>query len=96
MTVNCLCPGIVWTNLGRDTTLPLKSKLIVYSLGFVFAKRPSEGMQTVIYCATEDKLSNVSGKHFSNCEEKELPAHCTDNGVAKKLWEVSEKLCGLA
>lgn len=96
VTVNSLCPGIVKTELGRDTKLSLLTKLIFYPLFYTFGKRPSEGMQTVIYCATEEKLSDVSGKSFSNCEMKEMPPQCVDDGAAKKLWEVSEKFCGLA
>lgn len=96
MTVNSVCPGIVKTELGRDAKLPLLSKLLFYPLFFIFGKTPSEGMQTIIYCATEQNLANVSGKSFSNCEMKDLPPQCVDDGAAKKLWEVSEKFCGLA
>lgn len=94
--MNSLCPGIVKTELGRDAKLPLITKMFFYPLFFIFGKRPSEGMQTVIYCATEEKLQNVTGKNFSNCEMKELPPQCVDDGAAKKLWELSEQFCGLA
>lgn len=65
-------------------------KLLLLPIAFVVAKRPREGAQTIIYCATEAKLSNVSGAIFADCDVKEFPPHTRDDGVAKKLWELSE------
>lgn len=45
-----------------------------------------------MYCATEKKLDQVSGAVFSDCDVKEFPPHTKDDGVAKKLWELSETL----
>jgi hypothetical protein len=38
----------------------------------------------------------VSGKFYFDCAERKLAEHAMDDGVAKKLWEVSEKLTGLS
>lgn len=67
-------------------------KLLLYPIAFIVAKRPREGAQTTIYCATEKKLDQVSGAVFTDCDMKEFPPHTKDDGVAKKLWELSETL----
>ncbi|XP_001627101.2 retinol dehydrogenase 14 [Nematostella vectensis] len=96
VTVNALCPGMVWTGLGRTSKMSWKMKLLFWPLGFLFLKRPMEGAQTVIYCATEPELSNVSGKCFTDCHQTDMPANCTDDETAKRLWNVSEILTGLS
>jgi len=55
----------------------------------------TEGAQTVIYLATSDDVAGVSGKYFGDCKEEMLKQHALDSDVAKQLWDVSEKLCGL-
>lgn len=92
VTVNSVCPGLCWTELHRNSSLSLVKKLFLLPIAFIVAKRPREGAQTIIYCATEEKLSNVSGKIFADCAIKEFAAHTRDDGVAKKLWELSETL----
>lgn len=67
-------------------------KLFLYPIATVVAKRPLEGAQTIIYCATEEKLDQVSGAIFADCDVKDYPLHTRDDGVAKKLWELSETL----
>ena len=57
---------------------------------------PREGAQTTIYCAVEESLEGVSGKYFDNCREKEPSKHALDEELAKKLWDVSMELTGLA
>ena len=56
------------------------------------AKRPWEGAQTIIYCATQEQLDQVSGAIFADCDVNEFPPHTRDDGVARKLWELSETL----
>lgn len=92
VTVNSLSPGICWTELHRNSSLSLMKKLLLYPIAFIVAKRPREGAQTIIYCATEKKLDQVSGAVFTDCDMKEFPPHTKDDGVAKKLWELSETL----
>lgn len=92
LTVNSLCPGLCWTELHRNSSLSLIKKLLLYPIATVVAKRPWEGAQTIIYCATEEKLDQVSGAIFADCDVKEFPPHTRDDGVARKLWELSETL----
>ena len=56
----------------------------------------SQGAQTVVYLATASEVEGISGKYFGDCKIEEIKEHAMDNETAKKLWQVSGKLCGLA
>ncbi|XP_014868535.1 PREDICTED: retinol dehydrogenase 11-like isoform X1 [Poecilia mexicana] len=54
------------------------------------------GAQTVIYCAVSDEAAKHSGGYFVDCQPATLRPFARDAGVAKKLWEASERLVKLA
>ncbi|XP_061191784.1 retinol dehydrogenase 12-like [Saccostrea echinata] len=96
VTANSLHPGLVLTELIRylPQTVPAYLR-IFFPLILFFAKTPKQGAQTSIYCAVEESLENVTGKYFSDCAIKEEAKAAQDDEVAKKLWEISEKMVGL-
>ncbi|XP_068433654.1 retinol dehydrogenase 14b [Clinocottus analis] len=96
VTVNALTPGIVRTRLGRHVQIPLLAKPLFYLASLVFFKSPLEGAQTPLYLACSPEVEGVSGKCFANCEEEELMAKATDDQAAKKLWDLSSRMVGLA
>lgn len=96
VTVNALTPGIVRTRLGRHVQIPLLAKPLFYLASLVFFKSPLEGAQTPLYLACSPEVEGVSGKCFANCEEEELMAKATDEQAAKKLWDISRRMVGLA
>lgn len=53
------------------------------------------GAQTVIYCAVSDEVVKHSGGYFVDCQPAPLRPFARDAGVAKKLWEASERLVKL-
>ena len=82
---------MVWTDLGRHMHFNPLTKCLFYPFVWLLLKRPCEGAQTLVHLATAEELNRVSGKYFKNCKEAELPPKARDDGVAKKLWEVSEE-----
>ncbi|XP_073348338.1 retinol dehydrogenase 14b [Pagrus major] len=96
VTVNALTPGIVRTRLGRHVQIPFLAKPLFYLASLVFFKSPLEGAQTPLYLACSPEVEGVSGKCFANCEEEELMAKATDEQAAKKLWDISRRMVGLA
>ncbi len=54
------------------------------------------GAQTVVYCAVSDEVLEHNGGYFTDCQPAHLRAFARDSGVAKKLWEASERLVKLA
>lgn len=96
VTVNALTPGIVRTRLGRHIQIPLLAKPLFYLASLVFFKSPLEGAQTPLYLACSPEVEGVSGKCFANCKEEELLPKATDEEAAKKLWDISRRMVGLA
>ena len=65
------------------------------SVSFLF-QTPQQGAQTTIYCAVSEELEGVTGKYFSDCKVANESQKAKDDGLAKKLWEISEKYTGLS
>jgi NAD(P)-dependent dehydrogenase (short-subunit alcohol dehydrogenase family) len=92
ITANCLHPGMVKTNFGKE----LKGVA-----GFLFGKmtgllRTAEkGAETIIWLVSSKDIEGVSGKYFKDKKEIKSTKLSYDTGVQQKLWEVSNKLCGL-
>jgi len=97
VSVFSLHPGVIKTELARHwqkEVNPIKWNLMMF-MGAIFFKTPKQGAQTTIYCAVEPGLEKESGKYFSDCKVKEPAAVAKDDGVAKKLWELSESIVGI-
>jgi NAD(P)-dependent dehydrogenase (short-subunit alcohol dehydrogenase family) len=82
VTANCLHPGVIST------------KLLHAGWGMGGASLES-GAQTSVYLAAAEELEDVTGKYFSNRRESKPAAICNDINVRKKLWKISESLCGI-
>lgn len=54
------------------------------------------GAQTVVYCAVSEEAARNNGGYFVDCRPASLRPFARDAGVAKKLWEASERLVKLA
>ena len=89
VTVNCLHPGVVATNLLNDF------------MGVPRERRDrgiatQEGAQTSLYLATSPEVEGVSGRYFVNSEAVRSAAVSYDEALAARLWQVSAELTGLA
>lgn len=62
----------------------------------LFFKDVEAGAQTSLHCAVQEGIEGLSGRYFSNCAVKEVQPKAQDDIVARKLWEVSERLCDLS
>jgi hypothetical protein len=58
----------------------------------LFMKTPEQGAQTSIYAATSPEAAGKQGAYYADCRERRPAAHCLDDGTARALWEVSERL----
>ena len=93
--VNCLHPGIIYTELGRYLNIPLWMKILLAPVALLIVKTPWQGAQTNIYCAVDKELDGVSGLYFADCKKKEPAPQALDELAAEKLWALSVKLTGL-
>ncbi|XP_051235396.1 retinol dehydrogenase 12 isoform X1 [Dicentrarchus labrax] len=97
VTVYSLHPGVIHTELSRHLypTLALWQK-VIFMLFTSLVKSPWEGAQTTIYCAVDESLANVSGLYYSDCAPKTPAPQALDDAAAKKLWDLSASMVGLA
>uniref|UniRef100_A0A1A8I8V9 Wu:fd55e03 n=2 Tax=Nothobranchius TaxID=28779 RepID=A0A1A8I8V9_NOTKU len=97
VTVYSLHPGVIRTELGRHLFSSLALwKRILFSLFMWIIKSPREGAQTTIYCAVDESLSNQSGLYYSDCAPKTPAPQARDDAAAKRLWDLSASMVGLA
>lgn len=54
-------------------------------------KTPKSGAQTTLRCAVDPALEKVTGKYYSDCEEKWTTKLAKDDDMAEWLWKTSEE-----
>ncbi|KAG1934599.1 dehydrogenase/reductase (SDR family) member 13 like 1 [Pimephales promelas] len=95
VTCYSLHPGSVNTELGRDIN-EWTTRILKAIVGWFGATDPVSGAQTTLYCALQEDIEHLSGRYFSDCQLVQVKPEARDDGIAKKLWDVSEKLCGMS
>ncbi|XP_016409623.1 retinol dehydrogenase 11-like [Sinocyclocheilus rhinocerous] len=97
VTTYALHPGVIHTELGRHflPALPLWKRLLFLPF-FFFVKTPWQGAQTTIYCSVNESLQNTSGLYYSDCAPKEAAPQGRDDTAARRLWDLSASMVGLA
>lgn len=70
--------------------------MLLKPLTLFFFKNTDQGAQTTLHCAVQEGIELFHGRYFSNCSVKQVYAKAKDDAAAKKLWELSERLSGLA
>jgi len=90
VTVNAVHPGVIKTNLGADA--------MPKAIGFVrmFFKSPAKGAETPIFLVVSPTVANLSGQYFVDRQVKAPSREARDPAVARRLYDVSVKLAGLA
>lgn len=108
VSVYCLCPGLVRSNIGRYRKI---GRALRY-LGNYFIKtavrftiqhhltiflRPSspskeKGAATVVYCATAEGLENESGAYFENCRKCKPSSKSEDEQLVDALWKITQDM----
>ena len=98
ITAFSLHPGAVNTEIVRYHKQGLGSiftSLAENGLRF-FGKTPWEGAQTTLFCCLDENIKTQSGHYFVDCKKVDLFPWLQDERKQKLLWNVSEKLVGLA
>ncbi|XP_074869779.1 dehydrogenase/reductase SDR family member 13 isoform X2 [Carettochelys insculpta] len=94
VTCYAVHPGLVNTELFRF--LPIWLRPLFVLISWLFFRDPTNGAQTSVYCATQEGIEMYSGRYFVDCWVQDPWPQARDDAVARKLWEVSEKMVGLA
>ncbi len=90
VTANCLHPGFVNTGFAGDS-----SDFFGKALNFaknILAITPEKGAETMIYLSSSAEVANVTGEYFEKKKIAKVNPIALDSSIAKRLWDVSEKL----
>lgn len=93
VTVNCLHPGVVATNIVGDTNplLRIGMKLV----GPLFLD-PRRGAATTLHLAQSPALAGVSGAYYDEHQRRQTPAAAAlDAGARDALWSWSSRFCSV-
>ncbi|KAJ7540152.1 hypothetical protein O6H91_10G002800 [Diphasiastrum complanatum] len=88
ITANAVHPGFIMTPLMRYSKNLMK--FLKFFSSFLW-KNVSQGASTTCYVALHPNLKGVSGKYFSDCNEARPNTLATNEELAKRLWEFSQK-----
>ncbi len=95
VSATCLHPGFVRTSFGRNNDFsPLFKGL--FGLISRFARSPEKGAQTLVYLASSVQVQGASGGYYFDCTLTAPSSAAQDDGAAERLWQVSERLVGIA
>lgn len=87
ISVNCVHPGVVGTDIFREY-----AKWFNFILN-LFITKPEIGAKSVLNLVLNHKLDNVSGKYFN--KTKEDSAFSYNSELSKKIWEQSVKVSAI-
>ncbi|MGB2965181.1 MAG: SDR family NAD(P)-dependent oxidoreductase [Anaerolineales bacterium] len=94
VTINAMHPGAVATNIGMNNGL-LYQWYQRYLL-FPLLKGPEISGDAIYYLIAAPEMAEISGKFFNQTIEEKPARHALDRELGKRVWEVSERLVGLA
>ena len=94
VTVNCLHPGAVATNMGINRSTGFGT--LITRLLKPFFQTAKKGAETTIYLATSDEVANVTGKYFYRKKPIQSSKRSYDKKLAERLWTLSEEMTGLS
>lgn len=97
VTTYAIHPGFVRTELSREraSMFSYPTRVCLFLSDFLFAKSPSQGAQTAVFCAVDPMEQNRSGHYYRDCHDKKPSKAARSIESAKRLWEISEQMTRL-
>jgi NAD(P)-dependent dehydrogenase (short-subunit alcohol dehydrogenase family) len=83
VTVNALHPATL-----------MDTKMVRDSFGTVMSS-VDEGKEATLHLATSPELDGITGRYFDGKRESTADQQAYDTAARRRLWELSESLCGL-
>src|SRR5579859_7466170 len=93
VTANCAHPGVVRTGFGRESRPLLK---LGVTIARPFMLSPERGADTIVYLASSPEVAGQTGGYYVKRQRREPSAAARDDTAARELWELSERMTGLA
>ncbi len=95
VTANCLHPGFVATRFG-DAGNTLATRAFLGLAKRVTAITPEEGARTIVHLVSAPEVAGVSGRYFVKSREAQPSPAAQDAVAARRLWEESARIAGIA
>lgn len=98
VTVNCVNPGTVLTNLGgmgRRAWLTARRILAPAARKALNLQPVERAAAAIAYLATASEVEGVSGQYFEGTQAQALPPEMVDAAICRRLWQVSAQLTGV-
>lgn len=93
VTANCLHPGVVASSFTQNNKGVLGRALgVAWKLASPFLLSEEDGAKTSIWLATSDEVSGITGKYFDECKEARISRAASDDALARRLWDETERL----
>jgi NAD(P)-dependent dehydrogenase (short-subunit alcohol dehydrogenase family) len=95
VTLNCLNPGFVFTNMGISnvgSTTQALARAILSRLG----SSPEKGAQTSLYLAMSPEVESLNGNYVDQLVLKRSSALSYDQALQDQVWEESTRLVHLS
>ncbi len=89
VTANCFHPGFVGTGFNHNNGGLMRAGMWISQL---FARRPEQGAETLVWLADAPEVSNISGAYFVDKHVARPSAAARDMDQARRLWQVSEAM----
>jgi len=89
ITANCLHPGFVSTNFGKNNSFLWRHFIRVAM--WLTAISVKDGAKTSIHLACSDEVKDITGRFFANSQVKKGSSKAKNEEHNQKLWELSEE-----
>jgi len=89
ITANCLHPGFVSTNFGKNNNFLWRNVIRVAM--WLTAISVKDGAKTSIHLACSDEVKDITGRFFANSQIKKGSSKAKNEEHNRKLWELSEE-----
>lgn len=91
--INAVQPGLVKTDIGIKHTISFHA--LMWKIRRLGGVSPQKGAATSIYLASSEDVSNISGAYWDDCQTKKAAKSAYFEEDAKKLWLLSQEMCGI-
>ena len=93
LSVYCIDPGHNNTTIGLKNTKSIH--YFVWLLRSKMGKSPKKGAECQVYVAVNDQVKSLSGKYWKNSKTIHSSKNSYNEVHARKLWDISLKICGI-
>lgn len=92
VVASCMHPGVVRTGFGREGAWWTR---LFFAVAGRLLLTPEQGADTVVWLATAPEATAADGGYFVRRRRVRPSRAARDDRAARRLWEVSERLCAV-